>query len=112
MSAEYRSFREFYPAYLAEHTEKATRRLHFIGTLLVLVAIGMAVWMRDARWLIAAPILGYGLAWIGHFVFAQPPGHIPASALQPGGRLRDVQRPAARSATLVVTGPVSDSCSR
>ena len=44
MSAEYRSFREFYPAYPAEHKEKATRRLHFAGTLLVLRAIGVAVW--------------------------------------------------------------------
>jgi hypothetical protein len=69
MSAEYQSFREFYPAYLAEHKEKATRRLHFVGTLLVLIALGVALWTRDARWLIAAPILGYGLAWIGHFVF-------------------------------------------
>lgn len=69
MSAEYRSFREFYPAYLAEHKEPATRRLHVAGTLLVLLAIVIAVWRRDARWLIAAPVLGYGLAWIGHFVF-------------------------------------------
>jgi hypothetical protein len=69
MSAEYRSFREFYPAYLAEHKEPATRRLHVAGTLLVLLAIVVAVWRRDARWLIAAPVLGYGLAWIGHFVF-------------------------------------------
>lgn len=69
MSAEYRSFREFYPAYLAEHKEPATRRLHVAGTLLVLLAIVVAVWRQDARWLIAAPVLGYGLAWIGHFVF-------------------------------------------
>ena len=69
MSAEYQSFREFYPAYLAEHREKATRRLHVIGTFLVLASIGAAVWTGDARWLIAAPVLGYGLAWIGHFLF-------------------------------------------
>ena len=69
MSGEYRSFREFYPAYLAEHSQRATRRLHVVGTLLVLVAVGAALWTRDARWLIAAPVFGYGLAWIGHFVF-------------------------------------------
>jgi hypothetical protein len=81
MTAEYRSFREFYPAYLAEHKEKATSRLHFVGTLLVLVALGVALWTRDARWLIAAPLLGYGLAWIGHFVFEQSTRHVPASAV-------------------------------
>lgn len=69
MNAEYRSFREFYPAYLAEHRERATRRLHFVGTLLVILAIATAVWTGDARWLLAAPVLGYGFAWIGHLVF-------------------------------------------
>jgi hypothetical protein len=69
MDAEYRSFREFYPAYLAEHKERATRRLHFVGTLLVIVTVVAALWSGDLRWLIAAPLFGYGLAWIGHFAF-------------------------------------------
>jgi hypothetical protein len=69
MGAEFRSFREFYPAYLAEHKERATRRLHFVGTLLVLVVVGLALWQQDLRWLAAAPVFGYGLAWVGHFVF-------------------------------------------
>lgn len=69
MNAEYRSFRDFYPAYLAEHKERTTRRLHFLGTLLVILAIATALGTGDARWLLAAPVFGYGLAWIGHFVF-------------------------------------------
>ena len=58
MNAEYRSFREFYPAYLAEHKERATRRLHFLGTLLVIVVLVVALWKRDARWLLLAPVFG------------------------------------------------------
>ena len=69
MDAEYRSFREFYPAYLAEHKERSTRRLHFVGTLIVIVALAVALLKRDARWLLLAPLFGYGLAWLGHFVF-------------------------------------------
>jgi hypothetical protein len=69
MDAEYRSFREFYPAYLAEHKERSTRRLHFVGTLLVIVTVMAALWTGDPRWLLAAPVFGYGLAWIGHFAF-------------------------------------------
>ncbi len=69
MDAEYRTFSDFYPAYLAEHKERSTRRLHFLGTLLVIVALVAAVVTGDLRWLIAAPIFGYGFAWIGHFVF-------------------------------------------
>jgi hypothetical protein len=69
MSAEYQSFREFYPAYLAEHKAPATRRLHFVGTLLVLVSLGVALGTREARWLVGAPVFGYGFAWLGHFAF-------------------------------------------
>jgi hypothetical protein len=69
MNAEYRSFREFYPAYLAEHSERSTRRLHFLGTLLVIVVVAVAIGTGNPRWLLLAPVFGYGLAWIGHFVF-------------------------------------------
>ena len=69
MDGQYRSFREFYPAYLAEHENPTCRRLHFVGTALVLLAIMMAVITREWLWLLAAPVLGYGFAWIGHFVF-------------------------------------------
>lgn len=69
MDGQYKSFREFYPAYLAEHENPTCRRLHFVGTTLVLLAIAMAVITREWLWLLAAPVLGYGFAWIGHFVF-------------------------------------------
>ena len=66
MNADYRSFQEFYPAYLAEHKERSTRRLHFFGTGLVLVVLAVALWRREARWLLLAPLFGYGLGG-GHF---------------------------------------------
>jgi len=65
----YSSFREFYPFYLGEHRDPTCRRLHFTGSALVLVALGAAVAKRDWRWLIAAPLVGYGFAWAGHFFF-------------------------------------------
>ena len=36
MKRDFQSFREFYPYYLGEHTGTATRRLHFVGSSLVL----------------------------------------------------------------------------
>lgn len=69
MDGEYKSFREFYPAYLAEHVNPTCRRLHFAGTTLVLLVITMVVITREWVWLLAVPVLGYGFAWIGHFVF-------------------------------------------
>jgi len=63
------SFREFYPFYLSEHADLRCRRMHFVGTTLVLVAIGVAIATRNPWWLIAAPIAGYGFAWVGHLAF-------------------------------------------
>jgi hypothetical protein len=63
------SFREFYPHYLAEHSNRTSRRLHFAGSTGVLVLVALALIDRDARWLIAAPVCGYGFAWVGHYVF-------------------------------------------
>jgi hypothetical protein len=65
----YASFAEFYPFYLQEHSNRTCRRLHFAGSLLVLGALAAALGSGDARWLIAAPVAGYGFAWIGHFFF-------------------------------------------
>jgi len=65
----YASFREFYPAYLAEHASPICRRLHVVGLALALVLL-LAGFMTG-RWVLlwAVPVVGYGLAWYGHFVF-------------------------------------------
>jgi hypothetical protein len=63
------SFREFYTFYLSEHSHRVCRRLHFVGSLLVIAVVLAAIAARDARWLVLAPVVGYGFAWIGHFFF-------------------------------------------
>jgi len=67
--AMYASFREFYPLYLGEHTDRRCRRLHFLGSWLVIASIVIAIATRNPWWLIGAPVCGYGCAWIGHFVY-------------------------------------------
>ena len=64
-----RRFADFYPFYLAEHKNRNCRRLHFIGSCLVLALVAAAIVDTNPRWLLAAPVIGYGFAWIGHFVF-------------------------------------------
>ena len=69
MPRRFASFAEFYPFYLSEHSHPTSRRLHFTGSVLVLVfLIGVAL-TRNAWWLAAIPVAGYGFAWIGHFFF-------------------------------------------
>ena len=65
----FNSFAEFYPFYLGEHADRRTRRIHFIGSLLVLACFAAAVATGNGWWLAAMPPCGYGFAWIGHFVF-------------------------------------------
>ncbi|MCE5233022.1 MAG: DUF962 domain-containing protein [Mizugakiibacter sp.] len=67
--AGFASFREFYPYYLSEHANRTCRRLHFAGSCVVLAVVALAALRGDARWLLLAPLAGYGFAWVGHFAF-------------------------------------------
>ena len=81
MRPRYESFADFYPFYLSEHRDRTCRRLHFAGSLLVLACVAVAALTRNAWWLAAAPIAGYGCAWIGHFFFEH---NRPATFSYPG----------------------------
>jgi hypothetical protein len=65
----FRTFRDFYPFYLREHTNRTSRRLHFVGTSLALALLILTLSTRI--WWIAAIALveGYAFAWVGHFFF-------------------------------------------
>lgn len=60
-------FADFYPYYLSEHRHPMCRALHYIGSSLVLLVLGWALASQQWQWLWAAPICGYGFAWVGHF---------------------------------------------
>jgi hypothetical protein len=66
---EFASFREFYPFYLGEHRDRRCRRLHFIGSTLVLLVVLLAVVTGRWAWLWLVPVAGYGFAWVGHFAY-------------------------------------------
>lgn len=69
MTERYQSFAEFYPFYLSQHRDRTCRRLHFVGTTLVLCVL---IWATlTGRWALLwlAPVCGYGFAWVGHFFF-------------------------------------------
>ena len=68
MEREPETFEQFWPYYAGEHSDPTCRMLHFIGTTLALAALAAGA-LFSLRWLWAAPLAGYGFAWIGHFVF-------------------------------------------
>jgi hypothetical protein len=55
--------------YLSQHANTVCRRLHFIGTLLVLALLTFSLLTGNFLWLLALPVVGYGFAWLGHFAF-------------------------------------------
>lgn len=65
----YHSLRDFYPFYLSEHQDPTCRKLHFVGTgLVILTFIAFLISLHWA-FLVAIPLIGYGFAWVGHFFF-------------------------------------------
>lgn len=63
------SFKEFYPYYLQEHKNKVCRRLHFMGSTVVLAILFYALFSGQYVYLWLMPVAGYGFAWVGHFFF-------------------------------------------
>jgi hypothetical protein len=61
------SFAEFWPYYLGEHRSPISRGLHYMGTSMAVGAALAAAFTGQRRWLLIAPLLGYGPAWVGHF---------------------------------------------
>lgn len=62
-------FKSFYPLYLSEHQNVTCRRLHFIGSCLVIATVIFSLITKQWHLLWLLPIIGYGFAWLGHFIF-------------------------------------------
>lgn len=65
----YASFEAFYPFYLREHSNRTSRRIHVVGTSLVVAAFMAFLFTSNPWWLLGMPVAGYGFAWVGHVVF-------------------------------------------
>lgn len=64
----FESYEEFWPFYVREHSNKLNRTLHVIGTSAALGCVAAAAITRRPLLLLAAPVIGYGFAWAGHFL--------------------------------------------
>jgi hypothetical protein len=63
------TFDEFWPGYVRVHRNPINRGLHYVGTTAGLGCVATACATLNPAWLFLAPVVGYGLAWVGHFVF-------------------------------------------
>jgi hypothetical protein len=65
----FKSFSDFYPYYLREHSNIMCRKLHFIGTAGVIALLILFFFTGTLMLLALIPVIGYGFAWVGHFGF-------------------------------------------
>jgi hypothetical protein len=85
MTKPIETFEEFWTYYVRAHSNKQNRTLHFLGTTAAMACAAGALLGRR-RWpLLLAPLVGYGPAWIGHFLVE---GNKPATFGHPLWSLR------------------------
>jgi hypothetical protein len=56
----------FWPIYLAGHRRAGTRALHMLGTATGSLVFVAGLWLLNGWLVLAAPVIGYGLAWLSH----------------------------------------------
>jgi hypothetical protein len=95
INTELKTFESFWPHYLGEHIHPVNRGLHFIGTSLVYGIVALSLF-QSPRWLALAPLVGYGFAWVGHFLVER---NRPATFTYPLWSLRGDFRMHARMLT-------------
>ncbi len=61
------TFEEFWPFYVREHSKKATRLLHFVGTSAGGIAGVAAIALKRPGLIPVGLAVGYGAAWFSHF---------------------------------------------
>lgn len=74
------TFTQFWPEYLGAHRDPRTRAIHYFGTTLGVISFIVFLFTMDWRYLVAAPILGYGLAMPTHPIFE---GNLPKTFEHP-----------------------------
>jgi hypothetical protein len=78
------SYEEFWPYYVSQHLHPATRAIHVGATSAALVC-GAAGLLFNPLLVAAAPVVGYGPAWVSHFAIEK---NKPASFGHPFWSLR------------------------
>lgn len=78
-------FEAFWPYYLNEHADPRNRQLHFFGTGAAIATLVTGVVTLNPVLLAMLPVVGYGPAWIGHYLIEK---NRPATFIHPLWSLR------------------------
>lgn len=62
----FRNLEDFWAFYVSQHSKRATRHWHFVGTVLSLLFL-LCSFLFSWWFLLCVPLSGYGCAWYSHF---------------------------------------------
>jgi hypothetical protein len=96
MAVRFSSFGEFWPYYLREHAQPATRAVHVAGTWIAFLLILFGLLTGPWWLLLLAPVIGYACAWVSHMLIER---NRPATFTYPAWSLRGDLRLAWLAAT-------------
>lgn len=63
----FESFEDFWPFYVQEHSQSATRTFHFIGTTFGIISLIMLLFTGKLWFIFLGLWVSYGFAWFSHF---------------------------------------------
>lgn len=63
-----RSYEDFWPHYVRAHAHPGNRMLHFAGTTAAIACFAAGILTKKPKLAVVAPVVGYGAAWVGHFL--------------------------------------------
>ena len=66
MSKPIKTYSEFWPYYLQEHAQPATRGYHYLGIIALMGVILATFTTGNFFYLWFMPVVGYGFAWFSH----------------------------------------------
>lgn len=79
------TFEQFWPYYVGAHRDPINRMLHYVGTTCGVLSAVVGVLALSPGFVLLAPVLGYGPAWVGHLLVE---GNRPATWTYPSWSLR------------------------
>lgn len=63
----FKTYHEFFPFYLNEHSHALTRKFHYVGTSFAMLCFAALLITFNPWFLLAGLVGAYGLAWYSHF---------------------------------------------
>jgi len=80
MRSDFKTYSDFWKAYLRDHASRANRWLHIFGYAMALLFLVLAADTLQSDWLLLAGVSAFVPGWVGHLIFERA---VPATLFHP-----------------------------